>query len=64
MVRWLVMCAGGVLAVHRCFVITMWCTPSVASASAAAAPAGPLPITRTSVSRSPPADVPSWACGA
>ena len=50
-VRWLVMCARGVLAVQRYLVITMWSTPRVARKSAAEAPAGPEPITRTSVVR-------------
>src|ERR1039457_2027482 len=43
------MCARGVFAVHEYLVITMCSTPSVASASAAGAPAGPLPMTRPSV---------------
>src|SRR5258708_7927535 len=43
------MWARGVFAVHEYFVITMCSTSSVASASAAVAPAGPLPTTRTSV---------------
>src|SRR4051812_46541275 len=46
------MCARGVSASRPYLVITVVCTPYVASASAAAEPAGPLPTTRTSVSRS------------
>src|ERR1700744_2270953 len=50
-VRWLVMWARGVFAVHEYLVITTCSTPRVASDSAAAPPAGPLPTTRTSVCR-------------
>src|SRR5450631_801330 len=48
-VRWLVMWARGVFAVHEYLVMTMWSTPSVASVNAAVAPAGPVPMTSTSV---------------
>src|SRR5215204_6479578 len=58
-VRWLVMCARGVFAVQRYFVMHTLSTPSVLRNSALAPPAGPLPTMRTSVSntlmRSPPA---------
>ena len=47
--RWLVMCARGVFAVQRYLVIMMFGMPSVDRNSAAAAPAGPEPTTRTSV---------------
>ena len=47
--RWLVMCARGVLAVQRYFVIMMFGITSVDSNSAAPAPAGPEPTTTTSV---------------
>src|SRR3954452_22387731 len=46
------MCARGVSASRPYLVMTVVFTPYVASASAAAEPAGPLPTTRTSVSRS------------
>ena len=49
-VRWLVMCARGVFAVQRYFVMTMFSTPSVLRNSAAELPAGPVPTIRTSVS--------------
>src|SRR5699024_3162604 len=52
MVRWLVICARGVLAVQRYLVIVMLGTPSVDRKSAAAAPAGPDPTTKTSASTS------------
>src|SRR5215475_4133668 len=47
--RWLVMCARGVLAVHRYLVTMMLSTPSVDRNSAADAPAGPDPTISTSV---------------
>ncbi len=50
MVRWFVMCARGVLAVHRYLVSMMFFTPSRDRASAMLAPAGPEPIMTTSVS--------------
>ena len=49
-VRWLVMCARGVFAVQRYFVMTTLSTPSVLRNSPLAPPAGPLPTMRTSVS--------------
>jgi hypothetical protein len=51
-VRWFVMCERGVFAVQRYFVSIMLSTPYVLRNSAAEPPAGPLPTTRTSVSRS------------
>src|SRR4051794_39684609 len=47
--RWLVMCARGVFAVHRYFVIMMLGMPRLERNSAAEAPAGPEPTTTTSV---------------
>src|ERR1700722_9710973 len=52
-VRWLVMCARGVLAVHRYFVIMMLLIPRVDRHRAAAPPAGPEPTISTSVSTVP-----------
>jgi len=50
MARWLVMWARGVSASHP-YLVTRTCfTPYIASKAADAAPAGPLPTTRTSVS--------------
>src|SRR5664280_1471051 len=48
-VRWLVMCALGVFAVHRYLVIIMLSTPRLDRNSAADPPAGPEPTTSTSV---------------
>src|ERR1035438_2370077 len=53
MVRWLVMCARGVLAVHLYLVIMMLGIPSVARHRAADPPAGPDPTISTSVSTVP-----------
>src|SRR3984957_2978600 len=55
--RWLVMCARGVLAVHRYLVIMMFGTPRAARLSAAAPPAGPEPTISTSVSTAGPAGI-------
>lgn len=50
MARWLVMWARGVPASHP-YLVTRWVrTPYVARSRAAVPPAGPLPMTRTSVS--------------